>query len=720
MVADRPLLLTRLNQWLVLAAAVLLGYITYTYVDLEPRVQEDFFFSSDDPQLYEQRQIYKMFGDTPQVFVAVKTPEAFSKKSLRSIHRLSLALQEIWGVIGVQSITDGPFSAEKALGMDPERLKNELLESPFWSRLLLSPDKAVSFVVLSLASWDEVEAIHAIDRVVEDFRSEDFSLGVTGVPYVSEHIRQGLSDDLRRFSSVALIIFALLIHTLFRSMAALVGMMCASLMACFLTFIVRDLVGMQVAVLTPNLWTIAFVLTISHVVYLTANYRRLCRDTSSAAALTAAVRMTGPPSFLSLLANLLGFLSLLLAPAKPLREFGISGAIAAVAAIVCAYGFYPVFLRSVVVPKEDGRLAERFLNWFFTRRHGFLSALIVGTCLWFSPWAQQVNTDPSLPSYFARGSQIRDGVLAVDLAGGSSPLELVVRNKRGGPLTEDEPVERLLALQADLEADPDVGNVVSIALLMAETKRIWYSVFFTWEFRIQQLETAAYQRIGRSFIDSDRRHGRFFLRMHETARSQSRDSIMERLEQLVEKNGFKLAYRGGLYELQGEMSKLVKDGVLRGLGGLLLLFFTIILIASRSFGISLAMLFCLSLVPFALFGLVGWLGFPLDIIAAPAANVALPMGIDEMIHLSYSLRRARARGLHSGTWETWSAALHEMWQPICASVLIVGTGFSIFMLSLFPPTQRLGVLVSLGGVLTDIVVLIVLPTLAVTQLCKAR
>jgi predicted RND superfamily exporter protein len=45
-------------------------------------------------------------------------------------------------------------------------------------------------------------------------------------------------------------------------------------------------------------------------------------------------------------------------------------------------------------------------------------------------------------------------------------------------------------------------------------------------------------------------------------------------------------------------------------------------------------------------------------------------------------------------------------------MLIVASGFALFLLSNFPPTQRLGVLVCVGAVITDLVVLIMLPTIA--------
>jgi predicted RND superfamily exporter protein len=122
---------------------------------------------------------------------------------------------------------------------------------------------------------------------------------------------------------------------------------------------------------------------------------------------------------------------------------------------------------------------------------------------------------------------------------------------------------------------------------------------------------------------------------------------------------------------------------------------------------------CLALPPLILFGLVGLLAMPVDIISAPAANVALPLGIDEMIHLGYSVRRLRRHS--DGVWSAWKGALVELWAPILASMLVVTSGFALFLLSSFPPTERLGVLVCAGAAITDLVVLVVLPGLVTSR-----
>jgi predicted RND superfamily exporter protein len=198
--------------------------------------------------------------------------------------------------------------------------------------------------------------------------------------------------------------------------------------------------------------------------------------------------------------------------------------------------------------------------------------------------------------------------------------------------------------------------------------------------------------------------------MHEIDRTRSRDAVVNEIQAEVRKHGFEPKLVGGLYLLQGEMSSLVEDSLIRGLGGLLALFFVIAYIVSRSFWNAAAMAACLALTPFMLFGAVGLLGMPLDIISAPAANVALPLGIDEMIHLGYRVRRDSQKSKDS--WTAWRSALEELWGPILAAMLIVVSGFSLFLFSSFPPTQRLGVLVCAGAALTDLVVLVVLPAIA--------
>jgi predicted RND superfamily exporter protein len=197
--------------------------------------------------------------------------------------------------------------------------------------------------------------------------------------------------------------------------------------------------------------------------------------------------------------------------------------------------------------------------------------------------------------------------------------------------------------------------------------------------------------------------------MKESARSRPRGTVIAEVKTIVRQHGFRPVLVGGLYPLQQAMSRL-ESSVIRGLGGLLALFFGIVLPVTRSIRTAIPMVVCLAVTPFILFDLVGVFGMELDIISAPAANVALPFGIDEMIHLGYSVRRSRTQGRL--VWQAWKDSLAHFWGPVLASMLIVTSGFALFLLSDFPPTRRLGILVCAGAAITDLVVLLVLPAIA--------
>jgi predicted RND superfamily exporter protein len=155
---------------------------------------------------------------------------------------------------------------------------------------------------------------------------------------------------------------------------------------------------------------------------------------------------------------------------------------------------------------------------------------------------------------------------------------------------------------------------------------------------------------------------------------------------------------------------LVLASILQGLGALLILFLLVAWWVSRSSRVTASMVLCLLAVPVLVLGLFGHLGLPLDVITSPAANVAIALGIDSMIHLVMTVRRRRQAGDNS--IQAWARARSQMGSPILGAMFILATGFGIFTLSSFPPTQRFGMAVALGTLVAASMTLWVLPALA--------
>lgn len=680
----------------VLISFFAIGYLI-NYVDLQPHVDTDFFFSSEDQPLRTERRLSSVFPQPSQLIISAQGGDLQSEDYRIRLEVLTKALMAADLVSGVKSITNGPGSYKRAL------------ESPLWRRLLVSEDGLSTNLIVFLPPVEPKKIIPEIEKIVADYSAENFELKIAGVPYVVELIRRYLLKDLKMFSIIAFVMFSLTIILIFKSFRVLFGTLITCLDACIFTLIFSQLLGVKIGILTANISTIVFVLTLSHIVFLTNNWIRLGGKTSidNRTAAKDAVRLTFTASFWCMMTTLLGFASLIFVQAKPLRELGYSGVIGTATAIVAAYGIYPLFLS--IGKKTSTVEQKRVQNKHVFVGHYMWATVLMALFAGFSVsglW--QMNTDPSLLSYFKSGEVLRDGMEYIDENGGSSPLNVVVTDVEGRALNTGSAYEKLWKLQEALENDPGVGSVVSLPVLLAEGKRFPLSVFVSFERMLRIMGHKKYEAVSRNFITDDRLKARFFLRMKESARKVSRLEVVERVKGIVVDHGFKVDIVGGIYKLQGEMSRLVISSLIGGLIKLIALFLIIAFIVSLSFKVTFAMVACLSLIPICMLGLIGHLGVPLDIISAPAANVAIGMGIDSMIHMVIAMRRFLAEG--NGFWQAWKNARRILWKPIVSSMSIVAAGFGIFSFSMFPPSQRFGLAVVLGTCIAAPIALFVLPS----------
>src|SRR5438034_2990009 len=217
-------------------------------------------------------------------------------------------------------------------------------------------------------------------------------------------IRRSLAHDFWYFSLTAVILFGLTMAAMFRSGRVFLGMLATCTSAVLLTLLVQQMFGKKIGILTVNLGTIVFVVALSHLVYMTFNWQTLADRTHRLGKKSPdlgadARRMTFPASFWSMVCASLGFGSLLIVQAKPLRELGFGGVLGTVVALICAYVMYPPFLRWAV-PHKTKLVEQEPPHWFWSRRFGLLSTAVILVSAGLAFGLTRVNTDPSLLDYF--------------------------------------------------------------------------------------------------------------------------------------------------------------------------------------------------------------------------------------------------------------------------------------------------------------------------------
>ncbi len=692
-----------LQAGIVLISAALIA-VVFRFFSLAPAVGANFFFSTDNPSLLNSKFLAKMFPGQPTMIVLNVEGGIDSDIYLRKIWTMTNDLKNLGEVKNILSLSHGPGSADEALA------------SPLWRRLLVTEAGKSSNIIVflkDLGAGGISPVIKKIEKIAYSYKTDNKNVRISGIPYTTEMIRRNLFYDLRVFSSLACVLFGAVILVMFRSLSIFIGTLCAAASAAAATIIGGGLVGAQIGILTANIITIVFVLTLSHIVYLTHNWTEAREEAGAPEAPALAVKKTFTASVWCMATTFLGFASLLLVQAKPLKELGTYGLFGTLSAIAAAYIFYPVFLRTArphASHVDKNRIAERLGKQLF-RRSTVISIGLLALALAAIPGVFMLNTDPSLMVYFKKGSELREGLELLDANGGSTPLSIALRDASGRKITHPENYERLWTLQRRLESDESVGSILSFPIILAEGRRYALGSLFTLRGLARLLWLPAFDQLSRPFVTGDRITTHFFMRMREAERAEERETIAKRLEGIVRDYGFIPEVTAGLYLLQGEMSELVAGSIITGIRRLLFFFFLMAIFMSRSFRVAFAMIISIGAIPVIIFGTVGLLRVQVDLISAPAANIAIALGIDSMIHfVIYAGRKSPGRGVRQK--KVWKQTQRSMRSPVFNEAVIICMGFAIFLFSSFPPTARFGIEIIYGTLISALATLFALPFLA--------
>ena len=165
-----------------LGLTALIAWVFFHFVDLKPKVDETFFLSKEDRQLKADNEIDKIFPESPRI-VLVAAGDIESPAYAERIQLLSESLENLPGVISVQSLARGPKDIDDAL------------KSPLWSRLLIAKDRRSTYIFVALKRSAAQAAINKIETLQQRFDRPNFRIQMSGVPYITELIARNLTRD---------------------------------------------------------------------------------------------------------------------------------------------------------------------------------------------------------------------------------------------------------------------------------------------------------------------------------------------------------------------------------------------------------------------------------------------------------------------------------------------------------------------------------------------
>jgi predicted RND superfamily exporter protein len=527
-------------------------------------------------------------------------------------------------------------------------------------------------------------------------------VALTGTPVIiSELDRLGNQKTNRKFFAITVLISMGLLYHSFRHWGMTLATLGITLWGIYLNQALLSWCGGEMNFILGSLSVMVMIFTLSIVIHFVSYYVEAVRAEADDP-LFQALKESWNPCFLSTVTTLLGLVSLNVSSILPVSQFGYAAAVGSIVALIVGLGITPALL--VIWPNCTVRSMQIQFDfhgwggWVARRRSQLLMAGVLLLVITAGGIAQlKPDIDPI--EFLPRNSQVLTDLKDIEsnLTDVDS-LEAVV-DFHGQDLPFLDQLTKVRQIQSKIEAHPAIRHVLSLA------------TFFPTELPDSPLAAARLLSTAQSQAGQDgltAQNQKLWRISARIRRDKHRHSVivMEELEKTLA--GEPVHFTGVAPLLKSAQAEIF-SGFWKSFTGACLTIWLVMLISLRSFKASIIAMVP-NIVPIWLvFGVVGYLGVPVDIGMMMTGSIALGISVDCTFHFLVHHREAVRRG--ASNEEAVQSALAHSGEPMFDSTIVSSLGMLALCLSSFTPTARFGCLMAAQMVASLLGELVFLPAL---------
>ncbi|MFO0898903.1 MAG: MMPL family transporter [Pirellulales bacterium] len=690
-------------------------------------------FSHHDPLLGPFRQLKRTFGGDEVVLAAYTDPQLMTPAGLERVEKLRKELAATPGVQAALSLGSTPAGAAI---VTPGPLSQALVN--LFEGYLIGPDKQTTAVLCVLqpkqvAKTSRRGTIDALRRTVEAHAPDSGVLA--GEPVMIADGFRYLERDGKILATTSTVLLSLTILFCFRSVRWVLIPLALVQWTILVNEALLSASGAQLTMVSSMLDAVITVVGIATVMHVIVRYREV-RERGKPP--ERAMRMVGAslasPVFWAIATDAMGFGSLLVTSVGPVQDFGLMmalGSLLVMPAVILLVPGLGLAGKLDADPKPawgehwlDAGL-RKLVGW--VHHHPWPVALTtLGLTALFSIGILWLGVETDFTKNFRAGSPIvRSYDFVETRLGGAGIWDVIVPAPRQ---LDQAFLDKLARLEQRLRSDvvltdaagqksPGLTKVLGLPDVLAVIPALPGGVFaaaLPVEPKVKMVE-AQLPEVVRSLRGRDPDDGqnyvRIMLRARERQTAENKQQLIADVTRIAREE-FPQAQVTGIFVLLASLiDSLVRDQWLTflvattGIGIMLL-------IALRSFRLTVIALVPNVFPTLMVTGLLGWLGLKLNMGAAMIAAVSMGMSVDSAIHYlqDYLELRRKERPVRAAL----EAAHESAGRAMVFSTLALVVGFSALAMSEFIPTIYFGVLVSLtmlGGLAGNLVVLPLLLTI---------
>lgn len=516
--------------------------------------------------------------------------------------------------------------------------------------------------------------------------------------------RLGNPKQTRRFFMLSLLICGALLYAHIRHIKLTLGVLGVTVWAVNMNLAMVKWAGGEMNFILGSLSVMVMVFTLAVVIHFVHYYQAaLSRESAArsenapppdADAVGVALQYAWKPCLLATLTTTIGLLSLAVSDIIPVRQFGFAASAGCVTAFLVGVGLTPALLTLWPLKRHEPETASR--QWFPRVAHGMLArsgwvAAIAGVFV--------VVTGAGLPSITTKIQPLdflptNSKVLADNerIEGDLISTVTVEGVVDFGP--EERPfAEKLYAiadLQKKIESHPSVQHTMSAA------------TFFPDQLSGAVLRKAQAKAGENGFVADDQRSWRISIRI-DPGNVDTRSVVFDELNELLADDPISLT---GFAPLLDSAQQKIFDGFWKSFAMAFAIISAVMVISLRCFRTG-ALAMIPNFTPICIvFGLLGWLGIPVDIGMMMTGSIALGIAVDGTFHFLVRYNERQRHGLNSA--DAAESALIQTGGAIVQAAVIAALGMCALLLSDFRPMTRFGMMMSVllvAALVGDVVLL---------------
>ncbi|MEA3513469.1 MAG: MMPL family transporter [Campylobacterota bacterium] len=595
-------------------------------------------------------------------------------------------------------------------------------------------------------------------EILKNFESKhDVKLHLGGVSMIADDMVEFVKYDLKTFGIVIVILLIAILYTLLREIRWVFIPLFISFISIVITSGFLALFGWEITVVSSNFVSLQLIMNMSLVVHLIIKYKEVYKnnhhDTHQNILINSVASMA-KPSFFVIITTIAGFSSLVFSDILPIINFGWMMSFGIVISLVTTFILFPIILLFLGKGKnrdlkEDNPITLKVAHiaYHYKKTILFIAFVVI---LFSITGANQLRVENSFIDYFKQSTQIYQGMKQIDQKlGGTTPLDVVITFKEQSDEiekievvtseddeldefadefesdTEDKKnywftsskMDKIKEVHYYLDSLEPVGKVLSLATLLEVGKALNDDVEMdglTINLIYKELPQEYRDIIISPYVNIEHNMARISCRVIDSMKGLQRDKLLKEIDKDL-KDMINPTYQeyniSNLLVIYNNMLQSLFDSQIKTIGIVVLILFIMFLVLFKSLKIALVAIIANTTPVAVIFGFMGWMDIPLDIMTITIAAISIGIAVDDTIHYihRFKLEYKQTDDLKLSIFN----AHRSIGRAMFYTSTIIMIGFSILMLSNFIPTIYFGILTMIAMFMAIVADLLLLPVLLI-------